>query len=315
MENYNNTDELIMKHLTGEMSADERIIFDAWLNESDKHRRLLEQMSKAWNQVELEEFSTPDVNDEWNKLSAAINEKPKRIFSLWQISVAASFLIVALSSYFYFFSTKQLTISNPNEFAMTVTLPDSSLVRLSKNAQLSYDESSFNHTDRNVNLVGNAFFEVKHEQKNPFTVFTKNASVTVLGTKFRVNADSPNNNVIVTEGRVAFKSLTTHESVILVKGMKSALNAENTPLPPMIDSLQLGDQLKNLTIDRLAMSEVADLMYQYFGYDVIFADNQSASMIVTGSFANPTAESVIRSLSMSLNLRYSLNQNTITISR
>lgn len=315
MENFNKTDELIMKHLTGELSDGERIIFEEWLKESEDHRQLLDKMEKAWNSAELENFPQPNVNEEWNKLSDAINKKPKRIFNLWQISAAASFLIIVLSSYFYFFSANQITVSNANDVAMMVTLPDSSLVRLSKNSELRYDESTFNQSDREIHLTGDAFFEVKHKTTHPFTVFTPQASVTVLGTKFRLNAISPDNQVIVTEGRVAFKSLSTQESVILVKGMKSELNTEMNPLPPMIDSLQLGDQLKNLTINRMTMSEVAGLMYQYFGYDIIFSDPRLASLTVTASFENPTAETLIQSLCMSLNLRYSINQHIITISQ
>ena len=43
---------------------------------------------------------------------------------------------------------------------------------------------------RQVELDGEAYFDVKHNEDNPFVVGTKSMNVTVLGTEFNVSAYS-----------------------------------------------------------------------------------------------------------------------------
>lgn len=77
-----------------------------------------------------------------------------------------------------------------------ITLPDSSLVWLNAGSTLKYS-SDFNVTDRQIQLEGEAFFEVARNQDKPFIVSTENAAVKVLGTSFNLKA-YPEENVVET---------------------------------------------------------------------------------------------------------------------
>ena len=68
-------------------------------------------------------------------------------------------------------------------------LPDSTKVWLNANSKLVYP-SSFQEGIRQVELDGEAYFDVRHNRDNPFIVRTKSMNVTVLGTEFNVSAYS-----------------------------------------------------------------------------------------------------------------------------
>ena len=84
-----------------------------------------------------------------------------------------------------------------------LTLPDGTKVFLNAGSRLVYPENFMGRT-REVFLVGEAFFEVKHDQNHPFIVQTNDLRVKVLGTRFNVSA-YPGDHVIETvlaEGKV-----------------------------------------------------------------------------------------------------------------
>lgn len=84
-----------------------------------------------------------------------------------------------------------------------VMLSDGTKVFLNAGSRLVYPEN-FTGKTREVFLVGEAFFEVKHDMDHPFIVQLSDLRVKVLGTRFNISA-YPSDNVIetvLTEGKV-----------------------------------------------------------------------------------------------------------------
>lgn len=83
-------------------------------------------------------------------------------------------------------------------------LPDGTQVFLNAGSRLVYPEN-FTGKTREVFLVGEAFFNVRHDKQHPFIVQTEDFRIKVLGTRFNLSA-YPNDNVIETvlaEGKVS----------------------------------------------------------------------------------------------------------------
>ena len=72
-----------------------------------------------------------------------------------------------------------------------ITLPDSSIVWLNANACLRYPRE-FSEQVRQVEIKGEAFFEVRKDEKKPFIVQTDGIGIRVLGTTFNVDAEPEN---------------------------------------------------------------------------------------------------------------------------
>lgn len=86
-----------------------------------------------------------------------------------------------------------------------VMLPDSSVVTLNANSQLSFS-NRFNKEDRIVTLhKGEAFFSIQPNTTRPFRVLTDSITTTVLGTSFNVMkyAHSPAVKITVKTGKIS----------------------------------------------------------------------------------------------------------------
>ncbi len=97
----------------------------------------------------------------------------------------------------------------------TVTLPDSSVVRLNGSTSLACDYSGFIDAGRSVEFVGEAYFDITKDPEHPFTVSTANMQVTVLGTKFNLEARKGADKAVLylEEGLVRMTSNITGETV------------------------------------------------------------------------------------------------------
>lgn len=71
---------------------------------------------------------------------------------------------------------------------MDYTMPDGTVIKLNSGARLQYP-MVFAKDRREVHLDGEAYFNVTHNEKQPFVVRTFASDITVLGTEFNVNAD------------------------------------------------------------------------------------------------------------------------------
>lgn len=95
---------------------------------------------------------------------------------------------------------------NPFGKTTEIFLADGTRVFLNAGSQLVYPEN-FTGQNREVFLVGEAFFDVKHDPEHPFIVRLNDLRIKVLGTRFNVSA-YPIDNIIETvleEGKVCMK--------------------------------------------------------------------------------------------------------------
>ena len=88
------------------------------------------------------------------------------------------------------------------------------------------NRSDFGRRDRDVELDGEAYFEVAHNEKSPFVVRTHAMDVEVLGTKFNVEAYSAGRTfeASLMQGKVRVKSPANEKlAVVLLPQYKTTL--------------------------------------------------------------------------------------------
>ncbi|MEL1241204.1 FecR family protein [Flavobacterium flavipallidum] len=95
------------------------------------------------------------------------------------------------------------TLNIPNGQTFQVTLPDGTNVWLNAGSSLKYP-TYFEGNNRTVVLTGEAYFEVAHNLKMPFKVFSNGQEVEVLGTHFNIRAyaNEPFLKTTLLEGRI-----------------------------------------------------------------------------------------------------------------
>ncbi|TKG96580.1 DUF4974 domain-containing protein [Puteibacter caeruleilacunae] len=79
------------------------------------------------------------------------------------------------------------TITTPAGTITNFQLNDGTTVWLNGGSKLIYPET-FNGDQREVQLIGEAFFDVQHDEVHPFIVQTADINIEVLGTRFNVSA-------------------------------------------------------------------------------------------------------------------------------
>lgn len=117
------------------------------------------------------------------------------------------------------------TIETPKGGKFQVKLPDGSKVWLNAASSLRFP-TAFSGSKRAVELKGEAYFEVAHDELKIFEVNTRNQVVQVLGTHFNINAysDEPTVNTTLLEGSVRVSDLRTNISQLLKPGEQSKLS-------------------------------------------------------------------------------------------
>ena len=200
------------------MSEDTRTILkklmrDA-LDETDRQRLLCdpkveERMRFQWD--EAGDCVNPVVgNRMWERIIArtmATNGTHKLWFYKITAIAASILLLLGVGSVVYWSHTEEdqyiYVMASGVRCIEPVSLSDGTTVRMGPNSQLIYPKS-FDGKTRDVELKGQAFFDVAKDRERPFTVHTKNMDVTALGTAFEVfNHDSESKlETILLNGKV-----------------------------------------------------------------------------------------------------------------
>lgn len=122
------------------------------------------------------------------------------------IAVASTFFITQFA-HENFTGTQFASVSSPTGQITNLTLFDGTNVWLNAGSTLKY-KKTFNRSDREVYLEGEALFDVIKNEKQLFVVHTGNSDIKVHGTVFDVKAYSNMNTVetVLVEGSVEFTS-------------------------------------------------------------------------------------------------------------
>jgi ferric-dicitrate binding protein FerR (iron transport regulator) len=122
------------------------------------------------------------------------------------------------------------TLSTPRGGQYQLVLPDGSIVWLNAASSIRYP-TAFAGNEREVEVTGEAYFEVTKNAARPFRVKMNNgAAVEVLGTHFNINAynDEPATKITLLEGRIKVSGKTGN--VIIKPGQQARLTDQNNIL-------------------------------------------------------------------------------------
>jgi ferric-dicitrate binding protein FerR (iron transport regulator) len=190
-------------------------------------------------------------------------------------------------SHNYFTSgTEQLAEAKPLVFSEkhVVKLPDGSTVLLNENSELSFKQS-FGTSTREVSLIGEALFDVSHDPAKPFIVRTGSVSITVLGTKFNINAEQTKIRVTVVRGLVQvgddhqiFGKISPDEQ------MEVDVVSNDFVMKNVRTEEVLAWQEDFIMLDNVTFAQAAEKIEKQFNVKVIIANESLKECIVNAWF-------------------------------
>ncbi|WP_423127199.1 FecR family protein [Gaoshiqia sp. Z1-71] len=311
---------LIRKYLSGSGSRlDQQQLLD-WLR-TDGHLSGFQTEKAKWEKESLHERMSLTTQASWNSVQqqlldqahANLSETTKYLrFFRYAAVLLVLFSIGLITVYLLGRSTVSqefftMVKAEPGQIA-NVVLPDQTQVWLNSGSYIRYS-NQYASTNRNIELVGEAFFEVTKNKELPLTVKGSVIDVKVMGTKFNVSAYPDDNYfyVALEEGKVELSSdqlknfryemmpndfasfnKETHAmdlkkvNVDLYTSWKDGMiNIYNLPLEEVIVKLskrynqkfQVDNELKQLrytyTIKNEALSDILTLMETITPIDVV----------------------------------------------
>lgn len=263
----------------------------------------------------ISEIETIDSRAAFAQVQSMIQQEQGkiRIMNVMMRVAAVLFIPLLLASSWLFY--KQFSqpdsiklamqeITSPPGIRSQVVLPDGSKVWLNAESTLKFPVP-FPKDIRNVDLLGEAYFEVTKNQKQPFVVHSGNIEVKVLGTRFDCKAfeEDKTIEVILEEGQVALNPnvASGQDESILKPGDHAVI--EKATGETRIRNEAIGKYIAwhtgKLVFDNTSMAEVASMLERWYGVEVVVKDPDIFKYRFTTTFDNESIFHVIELLSLS----------------
>lgn len=205
--------ENITNKISGETSNSDEAAVKEWLNQNYENQKIFDRLLEIWK------FNPKQVHDNSN----IYRKYQQRVYQFENRRIVSSivFYAIRISAVIFFlvgtYSILSSILTTPeNEVAFqeisvakgsrsTFNLPDGTKVWLSNNSTIRYP-SKFIGDTRELEIKGEAYFEVTHIKSKPFIVNIGENRIKVLGTNFSVSAypDDKKVRIDLIEGKVQF---------------------------------------------------------------------------------------------------------------
>lgn len=299
-------------------------------------------------------FSEPVLQYENPEAEEYEEEKAKvkpitRSKLFWASGIAASILLVWFVAFYVpgknavTETVAQNTVSTKRGSKSKIQLPDGTQVWLNADSKITYNEK-FQGALREVQLTGEAFFDVVRDETRPFVIHTNAIDVKVLGTSFNVRSyeDEKNTETSLIHGsvEVTLRSDPAQKKYELKPGQK--LIVQNNGLPVLSKEQVAGKPgfkhpmpavgrinyekkdssiietlwVKNkLAFDGEAFEDVALKIERWFDVKVNITDEKLKKTPFTAVFDDESLQVVMEALQLTGKFKYNINKKEVTIGR
>ncbi len=323
----------IIDYLSGNWDECESTLLTSWIEENEENQEIFSQLVDLWSAESIiKNEKNFDVDVAWNHIfekldgktsSGTVHANFREILKYVAVFIFA--LVIGGLGYSLiqkqnvFIATQVVEYTAPYGSQSDLKLQDGSVVKLNAGTTLKYD-TGFGVKNRNIELNGEAYFEVAKNKELPFTVKAKDISVTALGTKFNVKAYDEEKLVstVLMEGSVQVRNdeLSQRKNIILEPNQKAVFNMNDHQF-----SLAEVDGFSEVSwfseawvIQNKSLKEFAKLLERRFDVSIQFNDNQINDFVFGGTFKGETIEQILTAISYSAPVKYKISNNQVTLS-
>jgi transmembrane sensor len=351
---------LLSRKLAREATLDEIAELEQYLQKNSDQQHFAELLSNYWN-WELSERSTID-DAHFNNIikkgefvvyeNNSTNSRQKgRVLLFKKIAIAASMVGICLTIAYWYYGNKtasSITKNQRNEVVVkkgnksSILLPDGSKITLNGDSKLLYSPN-FNGNTREVELIGEAFFDVVKDASRPFIIHTQAMDIKVLGTAFNVKAyaNDKTTEAALIRGSIeaSFKD-RPNEKIILKPNEKivfvntNSIEVKDNTIPqkansnePIItiakityeqnrkDSLLAETSwMKNtLVFHSKSFEDLALQLERWYNVSIKFDDASLKELKFTGIFEQESLPEIMSYLSATASFGYKINKDIVTI--
>ncbi|GAB3950560.1 FecR family protein [Spirosoma harenae] len=330
--------ESLLNYFAGRATALQKQAIDEWVKD-EENRELFFMYLAMWesqnpqfiadDRVALERHRQRMLDGQVSKLATlpSIAEEPatRRLNpTRFRWMMAASVGVILLLSGLYFKDTL-LYSTYQTSFGQTrlVKLSDGSQITLNANSSLRVPRFGFGQKNRQVRLIGEADFSIKHlpDHQNFIVQTDKNFEVVVLGTEFMVNTREKTKKVVLNKGKVqllyqegkASKQLTMKPGNLVTFDTKGRVSLKETAKPENFTSWKE----HRFVFDGTTLAEIGTLFKENYGIELQLqiSDKTMSQWAISGAFKAYSADELIEALTSASNLSYRQQGDTIVITQ
>lgn len=302
-------------------------IFDADFNECTEMDEVL--IEEKWSSLQ-------------NKISPLYKKSTHSYKNIIYWAVAASVLLAALFTYFYFSNPESLInkdniVSTRKGSKSKLVLPDGTQVWLNADSKISYNDH-FGASTREISLSGEAYFEVVKDKTRPFIVHTPAMDIKVMGTVFNVKAypaDEASQTSLI-EGSVEVSLKKSGKKILLKpseklfvsneylnKGPEKIISARATvpdiaisqinTLPDKITAIETQWTQNKLAFKNQKLVDIVADLSRWYGVTIDINDENIREKTYSGIFENESINEVLDALKLAGGFDYKIENKKITI--
>lgn len=312
---------ILKRFFEGNYSRKDYIAIREKLFSEEDNREFRELMLSHW--VEFDNIRLPDDNVDHildklqHKISLEENRAAGRYRFIQVFQRVAAILIFPLLlsflAYLYFqpekseFPEAYAEIQCPMGVRTKFTLPDGTTGFLNSGSTLTYPVGF--GKSRQVELTGEAFFDVVHHEKSPFTVKTGKLNVKVLGTSFNVISypGEATEEIILQTGKIEVLDNTGKTVAELNPDQRLTVNHDDrTAKRSMVISSQYTGWTEGKLIFRNEdMTQVAKRLSRWYNAEIVIADKRLEDFTFYATFVDEPLDEVLKLLAITTPIAYS----------
>ena len=312
--------EIIAKYLNNQCSEGEQVLVEAWYKSFENNPDGISDMSDD-DREELIQRVRQNID---RKIKPVQRYTPPRW--IWYASGMAAMLLIFIGLSFYFGSKNTNNLSriksdiplsdwakyeNSSAKILKIALPDGSTVWLQPKTQLSYNQSD--RVYRQVNLKGEAFFDVKRDEARPFLIYAGKMTTKVLGTSFNVKAypETEKFEVSVVTGKVSVTNeaekevFVTPKQQVILENKSDVLTINELPKDKTFYW-----ELTSLTFDNTSMQNVVDNIEHNFNVKIKL-NSALKNCRLSGNFDQEHLSTILEIICKSIDAEYVMDGQEI----
>jgi ferric-dicitrate binding protein FerR (iron transport regulator) len=319
--------EKIDRYVRGEANESERAYVEALFPVGENNFYLRQRLEEDWDSIKSEDNShikfnldnfLDKIHHEIRKNESARMQSPMQKFVRLYSKIAAIivFPLIIAGGIFYSqlsFKYKYLTsqqassdIYAPLGSRVSFSLPDGTKGMLNGGSTLTYS-TPFSE-NRKIKLKGEAWLEVKRDEKHPFLIRAGNSLVKVLGTSLNVSAYANEDYiaVVLKEGKVNFTVKEGYKEIAMLPTERLVLRKGQLS-KDIVDPSKYSAWTEGKLVFRSdSMVEIARQIERWYNVKVTVSDKKLEKYTFRATFQDDKLEDVLKYLAMTSPISYKI---------
>lgn len=283
--------EIIQKYFQNNQSKKVKKVFASWIRRDSNKEEKETAFMGVWDNLDIQADTSTEKS--FDKLLSTIQvtnpvRRKEHVPFIRKFSRVAAIIMLPILSVgiTYYIMKDSVKIDNqvqlvecivPNGEIRTITLPDSSVVKVNSGSVLIYPQQFSG--SRDIFLNGEAYFTVTKDETKPFIVKTTDMDIEVLGTVFNVNAytDSEKTSTTLESGKVNVRIKNTNYDQVILTPDECVTYNRSTGLFEK-SSIKVENAIAwtdgNMVIQSMTINEVIKFVERKYAMEVFLNSNK-----------------------------------------